>query len=250
MVAVLLRCGVSKAAHEATLAFYQAALAFPHTWGGKRAGAGRKRAPGRGSVPHLSRPSHHARHPVHITLRSTFRPLRSQYVFPTVRHAIAAVQHRHRFKFRVAHFAVLFDHVHLIVEAEDREALLAGVRGLAISIARRVNRLTFRKGAFWDGRWHGRALTTPRAVRHAIVYVLGNAKKHGCHDNGPIDAYSSAPYFAGFTELAGSTAIELGWLCPNERWSGAPPVAQPRSWLLAGGWRRSGPISVSDAPRG
>ncbi len=232
-----------------TRAFRQLELAFPHSWGGKREGAGRKRGPGRGSVPHVARPSHRARHPVHITLRSRFRSLRSQYVFPTLRRAIAAVQHRHRFQFRVVHFSVQFDHLHLIVEAEDREALLAGVRGLAISLAKRVNRLTFRKGAFWDGRWHGRPLTTPRAVRHAIIYVLGNARKHGCDDGSPIDAFSSAPHFAGFTELGGLTAIARGWRSPSGGWLSGEPIGQPRSWLLAGGWKKSGPISILDAPR-
>ncbi len=230
--------------------FQQTELAFPGSWGGKRAGAGRKRNPGRASVPHVARPSHQARHPVHITLRSGFRSLRSQYVFPTVRQAIAAVQRRHRFKFRVVHFSVQFDHLHLIVEGEDRAALLAGVRGLSISVARRVNRLTFRKGALWSDRWHGRALATPRAVRHAIVYVLGNARKHGCDEGRSIDACSSAPYFDGFAELKGLTAIEHGFGCPSGCWPTAPPVAQPRSWLLARGWRKAGRISMQDAPRG
>jgi hypothetical protein len=48
------------------------------------------------------------------------------------------------------------------------------VRGLAIRVARAVNRALGRRGRVFADRYHARALTTPRAVRHALVYVLMN----------------------------------------------------------------------------
>jgi putative transposase len=177
--------------------------------------------------------------------------LRSQFVFPTVRAAIARTAARRGGTFRVIHFSVQEDHVHLIVEAADTAALTAGVRGLEISIAKRVNRLTFRRGRFWADRWHGRALTTPRATRHAIVYVLGNGKKHGSHRHAAIfDPCSSAPYFAGFRESAGLPLVapnsEIGprSLAPPSK----SPVSEPGTWLLGVGWRRLGLISLHEAP--
>jgi hypothetical protein len=77
------------------------------------------------------------------------------------------------------------------------------VRGLCIRIARRVNRLLSRRGRFFSDRWHGRALTSPRAVRHALVYVLGNFRKHQPDARALFDVYSSAPYFRGFVECPG-----------------------------------------------
>jgi len=130
-----------------------------------------------------------------VTLRSKLRSLRSQYVFPTVRLAIAAANRRAPHAFRIVHFSAQADHVHLVVEALDKRALSAGMRGLAVRIARRVNRLVFRRGALWADRWHGRALTTPRAVRHAIVYVLNNFRKHHPTNRAPLDPFSSSPYF-------------------------------------------------------
>ena len=99
-------------------------LAFPArpTWGGRRAGAGRKPAPGRRpGVAHVTRPLHHAGHPVHVTIRTgpTIRCLRSVRVFPSVRRALVASSRR---GFRVVHFSVQ-DHLHLIVEADDRATL-------------------------------------------------------------------------------------------------------------------------------
>src|SRR2546425_2294179 len=153
-------------------ALQQLSFPAPLTWGGRRAGAGRKPTPGRRpGVAHGARPPHSAAHPVHVTLRTAYavRCLRAARVFSFVRRALAASSHG---DFRVLHFSVRDDHLHLIVEAEDARALGRGLRGLAIRVARAVNRALGRHGAVWGDRYHARALTTPRAVRHALVYVL------------------------------------------------------------------------------
>src|SRR5262252_6902518 len=104
----------------------QLALRFPKGWGGKREGAGRK-AGVRPKTPHRARPAHARAHPVHVTMRSAFRPLRSQFVFPTVRLAIAAANRREGTDFRIVHFSVQIDHLHLLVEAADKDALSSGM---------------------------------------------------------------------------------------------------------------------------
>ena len=229
----------------------QLAMLFPPSWGGRRRGAGRKPKTGQRQMPHAPRPLHCGRHPVHVTLRSGFRSMRSQFVFPTVRAAIAGTSARRGSTFRIVHFSVQDTHVHLIVEADDTAALIAGVRGLEISIAKRINRLTFRRGTFWADRWHGRDLTTPRAVRHALVYVMSNGKKHGSHHSG-FDPCSSALYFSGFRESAGVPPIARNSrIVPR---SLAPPaevpISEPSTWLLRVGWRKYGLISIHEAPGG
>jgi hypothetical protein len=151
----------------------------------------------------------------------------------------------------VVHFSVQSDHLHLIVEAADRKALLGGMRGLSVSLARRVNQLVFRRGRVIADRWHGRVLSTPRAVRHALVYLLGNFRKHEQPVGGAVDPFSSAPYFSGFAEFAQRvpTVGDLRRLAGIEVARGSP-VLEPRSWLLRAGWRRYGLISIREAPRG
>jgi len=169
----------------------QLSLPQPRTWGGRRAGAGRKVTPGRRpGVPHRTRPAHIAAYPVHVTLRSgpTVRCLRCARVFPAVRRALAAASHG---GFRIVHFSVRDDHLHVIVEADDTRALGRGLRGLAICVARAVNCALGRCGAVWGDRYHARALTSPRAVRHAIAYVLLNRRKHCAGERG-LDPCSSA----------------------------------------------------------
>ena len=214
----------------------QLSLPQPRTWGGRRAGAGRKRtADRRPGVPHRTRPVHVPTHPVHVTLRSTsaVRCLRSARAFPAVCRALAVASHA---GFRILHFSVQDDHLHLIVEADDRRALGRGLRGLAIRVARAVNRALGRRGRVWDERYHARALTTPRAMRHCLVYVLMNRRKHCAGERG-LDPCSSALWFGGWREPVTTPA-------------GPTPVARARTWLAAVGWRLHGLISCDERPRG
>src|SRR3954466_10745592 len=109
----------------------QLPLLFPFTWGGARRGAGRKPGP-RPNTPHAARPIHRAAEPVHVTLRARIAALRSRFVFPTVRLAIARAARRDPETFRVVHYSVQRDHVHLVLEAKDARALSSGVRSIAI----------------------------------------------------------------------------------------------------------------------
>jgi REP element-mobilizing transposase RayT len=107
---------------------------------------------------------------VHVTLRAAgpIRCLRASRVFPSVRVSLDGAS---RPSFRVIQFSAQNDHLHLIVEADDGRALSNGVRGLAIRLARTVNRVLDRRGQVWADRYHARALTTPREVRNALVYA-------------------------------------------------------------------------------
>ena len=213
----------------------QLSLPAPRTWGGRRAGAGRKLTPGRRpSVPHRARPPHSTAHPLHVTLRTgqAVRCLRSDRAFPAVRHALAVAS---RGSFRILQFSVQDDHLHLIVEADDTQALRHGISGLAIRVARAINRVLGRRGAVWCDRFHARALRTPREVRNALVYVLMNRRKHCAGERG-LDPCSSAPWFRGWRE-------------PVATLLGPPPVVGARTWLAAVGWRRHGLLGLDERPR-
>src|SRR5262249_13851010 len=215
----------------------QEALPF-RTWGGKRERAGRKpRSPGRRHTPHVARPEHRAGHPVHIVLRARrgAPQLRAEWPFLALRRAIAKAS---RDDFRILHYSVQPDHVHLLVEAHDKHALSRGARGLAIRAARTLNRELGRRGPLWGDRWHGRALKTPREVRNALVYVLSNFKKHVHHAaRGMVDDRSSAAAFDGWRDGPYARAA------PSR-----DGVRAPLTWLAAVGWRRHGLVSVREGP--
>jgi hypothetical protein len=142
---------------------------------------------------------------------------------------------------RVVHYSVLSNHLHLVVEGRDRRALSRGMQGLAIRIAKRLNRYWDRSGRVFAERYHERALKTPREVRHALAYVLHNARKHGLRvaADGP-DPCSSGAWFDGW---------KGGRRFAAER-AGGPfvPIVAPRTWLLAIGWRRRGLVALDERP--
>jgi REP element-mobilizing transposase RayT len=211
------------------------------TWGGLRAGAGRKPVGPRAGVPHVVRPDHRARHPVHVTLHAVqrFPSLRRQIVFIELRRALARSSSK---RFSVVHFSVQPDHVHLLVEAADKLTLSRGASGLAIRLARAANAVLRRRGRVWGDRYHARALSSPREVRHALVYVLTNWRKHIPAARG-LDPCASARWFDGWRNDEGS-------LCARPaRTTDEPPVAPARTWLGAVGWRRHGLIDIRERPK-
>ena len=203
------------------------------TWGGRRHGAGRKPSGPRPGVPHRIRPAHQARHPLHVTLRARegLPSLREESIFPALRRGLGQASRR---GLRLLEFSVQRDHVHLIVEAADRRALSRGLQGLAIRLAKAINRVLDLRGRIWGDRYHARALRTPREVRNALVYVLQNWKKHLSGVRG-IDWRSSGPWFNG-------------WASSVRRVMRSAPVVAPQTWLAAVGWRRLGLLRPDHEP--
>ena len=129
-------------------------------------------------------------------------PSLRRHVFGAVRDAIAKASSG---AFRVIHFSVQRDHVHLIVEGADRARVIRGIQGLVIRVALAVNRAAGRRGSVWDDRYHARELRTPREVRNAIAYVLLNFRKHVRDAGSTVDGCSSGFWFDGWRGTVPST---------------------------------------------
>jgi putative transposase len=154
-------------------------------------------------------------------------------MFSTVQDAIGRAS---RAEFRVVDFSAQDDHLHIIIEAQDAEALSSGARGLSIRLARVINKVCRRRGPVWGDRYHTHTLKTPRETRRAFVYVLMNFRKHHPNDRRPFDPCSSAPWFEGFRTPPPATAV------PSPTW-------RPRTWLASKGWRRHGLIDWREGPK-
>ncbi|HUJ28482.1 MAG TPA: transposase, partial [Myxococcales bacterium] len=107
---------------------------------------------------------------------------------------------------RIVHFAILGNHLHLIVEAGSAEDLSRAMQGLGIRLAKRLNALQRRHGGVFADRYHAHVLGSRRATAHAVRYVLSNYRRHTREHLPPrwIDPLSSA----------------------------RTPLAAPRTWLL------------------
>ena len=199
---------------------------------------GRPRKLQKDYIPHRPRPAIARPFAAHVTLKllPLFESLRARKLYAAVRRAFVAGCDR--FGFRLVHYSVQRDHVHLIAEAEDRAALSRGLQGLAIRIAKGINKLLGQGGQVFKERYHLHVLETPREVRNALQYVLDNAVRHARRLGrggalGDVDGCSSAGYFDGWAS---------GWWSRRIAAAREPdtPVARARNWLLTTGWRRLG----------
>ena len=142
-----------------------------------------------------------SRFPVHVTwrMKRSVWNLRSRRCFTALARAFWGGADR--FGFRLVHYSVQGNHVHLLVEARDEKSLSRGMCGLGVRVARGLNRVMKRHGKVLDDRYHGRILKTPTEVRRARAYLLQNARKH--YGLRFVDPYTSAK-----------------------------PLVMPRTWLL------------------
>ena len=213
----------------------------PKTWGGARDGAGRKRSD-RAGVPHRPRGRVGKKTVLHVTVRLVREvgSLRRFKLAPAMRKAFVATAKKDAF--RLCQFSIQRDHLHLACEADSNEGLSRGMQGLGISFAKRVNRELGRKGKVFVDRFHAVPIRSPRQMRNALCYIMNNARRHGerlDRTNG-VDPFSSAWHFDGWS---------------HDRWQrgldppkGEPCVVPAESWLLNEGWRRHGPIGVTEVP--
>ena len=168
--------------------------------------------------------------------------LRKRRCYAALRAALVAGCERSGF--RVCHYSVLATHIHLVVEAENRESLSHGMQGLVIRMARQLNKALGRSGRVFADRYFARALKTPREVRNAIAYVYNNEQRHRFGKGAgwreiAYDRFSSASTFDGWRVAAATRHIETG----------PPAVARAQSWLLRVGWRRHGLLVPAYVPQ-
>jgi REP element-mobilizing transposase RayT len=234
--------------------------------GGKRPGAGRPKSGVRASERHKQRPKFSAYEPIHVVMRT--RPevgsLRTHAVFRAIKEAsFTAFAHDERAlaspnvsaksrkldrAFHIVHLSIQRTHVHMIVEATDRDALFRGMQAFGISAARHINGELGRKGSVFADRYFPRALTTPTQVRNCLAYVLNNWKHHkessrSLRSSWVVDPYSTGSEFDGWKESGGQKLIVASG-------HDGPMVWWAKTWLLREGWRKRGLISTDFVPGG
>jgi REP element-mobilizing transposase RayT len=185
---------------------------------------------------------HKARNPSHITLRVVREVgrLRRRKLWAGLENA--AIQLGVTDAFRIVHISIQSNHVHLLVEAKDKEAIARGIGRFEILVAKKVNAVLERSGKVFEFRYHRVDITTPKQMRGALAYVLNNWRRHredlttpGA-ENALIDPYSTGWAFDGWADLDALPAWDR------------LPSAEPRTWLLRVGWRMHPLISVREVP--
>jgi REP-associated tyrosine transposase len=221
--------------------------------GGKRRGAGRRPKRAQAGEGHDARPAFKSYQPLHVVMRvvPAVGSLRRRKMYKALREASIGAALREWF--RIVHVSLQREHVHMIVEAEDKRALARGMQGFQISAARNINRalgdgVRRRCGKVFADRYHLTVITSPTQARYTISYVLSNWRHHNEDQWAPaktwlVDPFSSAISFPDWAELE-----DRPWMWPIRETYDPLVVRRPQSWLLAAGWKLAGPISAHEVP--
>jgi REP element-mobilizing transposase RayT len=213
----------------------QKVFEFPvaKTWGGRRAGAGRKPKNKKAGVSHQKREAFVGDCPLHVTVKlvgglASLRRLGEQRVVKGVMR-----KYGEREGFRVVHCSIQGDHVHMVVEACGPRELESGMRAFCTRLAKTLNAAWGRSGRVLAERFHSRLLRTPTEVRNVLRYVFHNARNHGLWGWEDVpDPCSSGDLFDGWEDYRPPAGVI--------RWLPAPVTRLVRS-----GWRRAGPIRLA-----
>lgn len=158
--------------------------AKPKSWGhgGWRPGAGRKPAGDIAGASHRRREELAPRLPMHLSvpLGASVPKLRNKVAYAALCGACASGCDLNGF--RLVHFAVHDDALHLLVEADDHTAMTRGAQGLLIRIARAVNRAWQRSGKLYGDRYQNRVVHDAQRLRELAPLFADGAWVDGAMD--------------------------------------------------------------------
>ena len=153
-------------------------------------------------MPHSTRPEVRGVCHVVLRVRRGLPWLRTPKTYRVLERALRASKEKKGFA--LVQFSVQRDHLHLLVETTCKRRLARGMQGLAIRIAKALNRLWRRRlGSVFAERYFSRLCEDLRQIKRALAYVLNNGRKHGTW-NSPTrpDPYSSGPWYTGWSSSA------------------------------------------------
>ena len=129
-------------------------------------------------VPHRRRRAFHNPSPLLVTTRVCPHVwnLRQPKTYALLKSIIEKACDR--FNTQIIEYVVLGNHIHLIVESNDRVALWRAMKGLGVRIAKRLNRLMGTSGQVIESRYHSGVIRSIRSAYNVMRYVRENFRRH------------------------------------------------------------------------
>ncbi|MBT3235287.1 MAG: hypothetical protein HN353_04995 [Bdellovibrionales bacterium] len=191
-----------------------------------------------GKIAHIERPKMDRNTPVHINIKvhKNIPNLRQKTFYRFFRQAVIKARIQ---GVRVIHFAIVKNHLHLLVEAQDNQSLSRGVRSLLISYAMRINRHLGRKGGIFTDRFNMEVIKFPKRMRYLLAYIFKNSAKHQ-KIAFTVDGYSSMPIFKEDKRLFGRKIATKWSRSVGTRLQKTLQefLSPPKSWLAQSGWKQ------------
>lgn len=188
-------------------------------WGGRRKGAGKKRIHSAG-VAHTKREKITSREPLHVNFKLTVT-IKNENGLRAIKKSLENA----RKYFHILHYSLQWNHIHLIIEATDNEALFRGMRSFTNTFVKCMG-----KGSIQKERYHLHVLRSVKETKNAFRYVIFNEAHHSRKKVVTADAYSSL-HQLNLKELAKQFKFSIVKKSSHREIS----LDQPTSWLAKNG---------------
>ncbi|MDD4973652.1 MAG: transposase [Bacteriovorax sp.] len=124
------------------------------------------------SRPHLSKACS-----LHLTvkIKKIKAELKNKSVLSILKRAILNARKQ---GLKVIHYSLEYDHVHLLIEADNNHILSKGMQSFGVTISKAINRMRKLKGGVYKHRYHFRKISSPRQLKNVLNYIFNNGIKH------------------------------------------------------------------------
>ncbi|MFA6237483.1 MAG: transposase [Bacteriovorax sp.] len=140
-------------------------------------------------IRHTSRPFLKRPASLHLTVKiqKNKADIKNKGVLKILKRAILNARKQN---LKVIHYSLEYDHVHLLIEANNNRILGKGMQAFGVTMAKAINRVRKLKGSVYKHRYHFHQISSSRQLKNVMMYIFRNGMKHGTA-KGLVNPYNS-----------------------------------------------------------
>jgi len=122
--------------------------------------------------PYLKRPTS-----LHLTIKikKNKAEIKNKWVLAILKRSILNARKQ---GLKVIHFSLEYDHVHLLIEADNNLILGKGMQAFGVTFSKAINRLKKLTGEVYKHRYHFRRISSSSELKNVMNYIFTNGLKH------------------------------------------------------------------------
>ncbi|MBC7714103.1 MAG: transposase [Rhizobacter sp.] len=154
-------------------------------------------------IRHTSRPELHRPCSLHLTVK--IKKIKADIKNKTILHFLKrAILNSRKQGLKVIHFSLEYDHVHLLIEADNNIVLGKGMKSFGVTLSKAINKVKNQKGGVYKHRYHFRQISSARQLKNVMKYIFLNGVKHKTANNivSPFNSISAEEKYFLFYKKA------------------------------------------------
>lgn len=129
-------------------------------------------------IRHTSKPL--IKNPTSLHLTIKVKAIKADIKNKIILHMLKrAILNARRQGLKVIHFSLEYDHIHLLIEADNNQTLGKGMKAFGVTIAKKINKFRGLMGAVYKHRYHFRRIESSKQLKNVMKYIFSNGVKHG-----------------------------------------------------------------------